>query len=144
MRPAALIGVVLLVAGVLAFVVPGITYTQRRHSVDLGPIHATETSREVWPVPRALAGIAVGARAALTGPGLRGPATWRLAGGLLAGVLVLVTATVGARQFGARAGWLAAGVLATSLALPMASRTDGTQVIATLLGWIGCAGLADV
>src|SRR5437870_8914591 len=53
----------------------------------------------------------------LTGAGRRSPARSRLVRALLATMLVLVTATGGARHFGARAGWLAAGVLATSLAV---------------------------
>jgi hypothetical protein len=71
MRPIAVIGLVLLVAGVLALMVPGITYTQRRHSLDVGPLHATATTRDVWPVPRTLAGIATGAGAVLLVAGLR-------------------------------------------------------------------------
>ena len=71
MRPTAVIGLVLLVAGVLALVVPGITFTQRRHTLDVGPLHATATTREVWPVSRALAGIAAGAGAVLLVTGLR-------------------------------------------------------------------------
>jgi 4-amino-4-deoxy-L-arabinose transferase-like glycosyltransferase len=61
----------------------------------------------------------------------------------LALALVILTGALGARHFGPRAGWCAAGVMATSLGLPLAARTDGTQLLATLLGWTGCAGLAD-
>jgi 4-amino-4-deoxy-L-arabinose transferase-like glycosyltransferase len=61
----------------------------------------------------------------------------------LALALVLLTASVGAQHFGPRAGWCSAAVLATTLAMPVAARCDGTQVLATLLGWVGCAGLAD-
>ena len=57
--------------------------------------------------------------------------------------LILGTASLGARMFGMRAAWCAAGVLATTLALPLAARTDGAQLLGTLLGWVGCAGLAD-
>ncbi|HEY3215005.1 MAG TPA: hypothetical protein VGK93_00795 [Candidatus Eisenbacteria bacterium] len=57
--------------------------------------------------------------------------------------LVLLTASIGGQHFGARAGWCAAGVLTTSLALPLAARIDGVQVLATLLGWVGAAGFAD-
>ena len=57
--------------------------------------------------------------------------------------LVLLTASIGARHFGTRAGWCAAGVLLSMLGLPLASRTDGTQIVASLLGWVGCAGFAD-
>ena len=62
----------------------------------------------------------------------------------LAVLLVLVTGVAGARHFGARAGLFAAGALATSAALPLAARSDGTQLLGTLFAWIGCAGLADV
>ena len=58
-------------------------------------------------------------------------------------LLVLLTASIGAGHFGARAGLWSALVLATSFAVPLAARTDGTQVLASLLGWLGCAGLAD-
>ena len=57
--------------------------------------------------------------------------------------LLLLTASIGAQHFGARAGWIAAGVLGSSLALPLAARTDGTQILATILAWVCCAGLAD-
>ena len=62
----------------------------------------------------------------------------------LALLLVLITGVAGARHFGPRAGVFAAGVLATTVALPMAARNDGTQVLGSLLAWVGCAGLADV
>ena len=63
---------------------------------------------------------------------------------VLAVLLLFGTASLGARYFGLRAGWLSAVVLVTSLALPLAARTDGTQLLGTLLGWVGAAGLADV
>lgn len=62
----------------------------------------------------------------------------------LAVLLVLITGVAGARHFGARAGVLAAGVLTTTVVLPLAARSDGTQLLGTLFAWIGCAGLADV
>src|SRR5438105_381530 len=65
---------------------------------------------------------------------------WRA---IIAALLVVLTGSVGAMHFGARAGWLSAAVLVTTLALPNAARTDGTQLIATLLSWLGAAGIAD-
>ena len=62
----------------------------------------------------------------------------------LAVLLVLITGVAGARHFGPRAGVFAAGALATSVLLPLAARSDGTQLLGTLFAWIGCAGLADV
>lgn len=65
---------------------------------------------------------------------------WRA---IAAVVLVVLTGSIGAQHLGARAGLCAAGVLASTLALPVAARADGTQVLATLLGWVGAAGFAD-
>ncbi len=62
----------------------------------------------------------------------------------LAVLLVLVTGAAGARHFGARAGLFAAAALVTTVALPLAARGDGTQLLGTLLAWIGVTGLADV
>ena len=43
-----------------------------------------------------------------------------------------------------RSGGLVLGAGArTSLALPLGARTDGTQLFATLFGWVGAAGFAD-
>jgi len=64
--------------------------------------------------------------------------------GALALLLMLVTGIAGARHFGVRAGILASGVLATSVLLPLAARSDGTQVLGSLAAWVGCTGLADV
>ena len=61
----------------------------------------------------------------------------------MAALLILLVASIGAQHFGARAGWWAAIVLASTAALPLAARADGTQVLGSLLGWVGCAGFAD-
>lgn len=71
------------------------------------------------------------------------PLASRIVRAVLAGALVLVTVVIGARHFGVRAGWLAGAVLVTTLVVPLAARTDGTQVLATLLAWVACAGFAD-
>ncbi len=75
--------------------------------------------------------------------GSRSPVRSRQLRALAALALVLLTASIGAQYFGARAGWIAAGVLLSSLATPLAARTDGAQVLGSLFGWAGCAGLAD-
>ena len=67
----------------------------------------------------------------------------RTARAVLGALLLLVVASIGAQHFGSRAGWSAALVLASTLALPLAVRTDGTQMLGTLLGWVGLGGLAD-
>jgi 4-amino-4-deoxy-L-arabinose transferase-like glycosyltransferase len=56
---------------------------------------------------------------------------------LLAVALALSVAGTGGILFGARTGWLAAIALTTMLGLPLAARTDGVQLYATLLAWLG-------
>lgn len=58
--------------------------------------------------------------------------------------LALVVAAIGTRAFGARAGWLAACALASSVGLPFAARADGGQLLATLCAWLGAGGLLAV
>lgn len=62
---------------------------------------------------------------------------------LAAVLLVLLTMSLAAEHFGMRAAWWTGLVLASTIVLPLAARTDGTQIYATLFGWLGCAGLAD-
>jgi 4-amino-4-deoxy-L-arabinose transferase-like glycosyltransferase len=59
-------------------------------------------------------------------------------------ILVAGTGWLGIRHLGRSAGLAGAAVLATSLALPLACRTDGLQVVATVLDWAALALLADV
>ena len=73
----------------------------------------------------------------------RSPFGPRLLKGAYAVALVLLTASVAARHFGPRAGWCSAFVLVTTFGLPLAVRTDGTQVLATLVAWAGVQGFAD-
>ncbi|TMQ68437.1 MAG: hypothetical protein E6K80_14230, partial [Candidatus Eisenbacteria bacterium] len=72
------------------------------------------------------------------------PAGPRALKSALAVLLVLLTTAIGMRGLGARAGAIAGAVLATSLALPIAARSDGTQLLATTLGWSAWAGLAPI
>ena len=69
-----------------------------------------------------------------------GSRAWRV---VAAGMLVLLTAAAGARHLGGRAGVCAAAVLSSSLGLIFSARVDGTQMLATLLAWVGATGFAD-
>ena len=71
------------------------------------------------------------------------PTRSRVLRACLAAFLLLLLASIGAQHFGSRAGWWAAIVLASTPVLPLAARTDGTQLLGSLLGWVGFAGLAD-
>ena len=63
---------------------------------------------------------------------------------LMAAALALLTASIGARCFGMRGGWLGGCALASMLGLPLATRSDGGQLAATLLAWLGIGALLDV
>jgi len=77
-------------------------------------------------------------------PGLHGsPLPSRLIRALAALALVLLTGAIAARHFGRAAGAWAALVLASTLGVPIAARSDGTQLWASLFGWLGCAALVD-
>ncbi len=59
MKPALLVGIVLVVLGVLALAYQGITYTKREKIVDIGPIEATAERKKTVPLPPILGAAAV-------------------------------------------------------------------------------------
>ncbi len=54
-----IVGIVLIVLGVVAFVFQGITYTTHKKVIDVGPIHATADEKKTIPLPPVLGGIAL-------------------------------------------------------------------------------------
>jgi uncharacterized membrane protein HdeD (DUF308 family) len=54
MKPAALLGIVLIVIGLAALAYQGITYRTRETVLDLGPIHATTERERTFPLPPVL------------------------------------------------------------------------------------------
>ena len=52
-------GLVLIVLGVLGLIYGGITYTQRRETVRVGPLSASVQERETLPIPPLLSGLAL-------------------------------------------------------------------------------------
>jgi hypothetical protein len=59
MKPAAMIGIGLLILGVLVFAYQGINYTHREKLIDIGPIHATKETHERIPLPPIIGGVAL-------------------------------------------------------------------------------------
>ncbi len=59
MKPIALAGIALIVLGALVLAYQGINYTRHRDVLDVGPIHATEDTRQHIPVPPVLGGLAL-------------------------------------------------------------------------------------
>lgn len=61
MRAAQIVGILLIVAGALALVYEGISYTREREVVEVGPFSATAETRETIPIPPILGGLAIAA-----------------------------------------------------------------------------------
>jgi hypothetical protein len=59
MKPATLIGIILIILSLIGFAYQGITYTTREKVVDIGPIHATADKEKTIPLPPVFAGIAL-------------------------------------------------------------------------------------
>ena len=71
MKPVAILGVLLIVAGLVALAYQGITYTRREKVIDLGPIHATAEREHTVPLPPVVGIVAVAAGVALVFAGVR-------------------------------------------------------------------------
>jgi hypothetical protein len=59
MKPASLVGALLVVFGLLALVYQGFTYTKRETVVDIGPVHATADRKKTVPLPPVVGGLAL-------------------------------------------------------------------------------------
>jgi hypothetical protein len=70
-KPAAILGAVLIVLGVVALVYQGITYTRRETVIDIGPIHATADRERTLPLPPILGIAAVAGGVVLLVTGMR-------------------------------------------------------------------------
>jgi uncharacterized membrane protein HdeD (DUF308 family) len=71
MKPVAILGVLLIVAGLVALAYQGITYTRREKVIDLGPIQATAERERTVPLPPVVGIVAVVAGVALVFAGVR-------------------------------------------------------------------------
>jgi hypothetical protein len=59
MRGTQILGIVLIVAGIIALAYGGFSYTKREKVLDIGPVEATAEHRETVPVPPILGGAAI-------------------------------------------------------------------------------------
>lgn len=59
MKPAGIVGILLIVVGVAALAYQGITYRQRETVLDLGPIHATAERERTVPIPPIIGIVAI-------------------------------------------------------------------------------------
>lgn len=59
MKPYTLIGIILIVVAVAAFVYQGISITTREKVVDIGPLHMTAEKTRTLPLPPIVGGVAL-------------------------------------------------------------------------------------
>jgi hypothetical protein len=59
MKPAAIVGVLLIVLGLVALAYQGFTYTKRETVIDIGPIKATADRQKTIPLPPVVGAVAV-------------------------------------------------------------------------------------
>jgi hypothetical protein len=57
MKPATLVGILLVILGALALAYQGISYTRQEKIIDVGPIHATAETHKRIPLPPILGGL---------------------------------------------------------------------------------------
>lgn len=71
MKPATILGAVLILLGLAALAYQGVTYTSREKVIDLGPIQATAERQKTIPLPPIMGIVAVAAGVALVVVGVR-------------------------------------------------------------------------
>ena len=71
MKPATVLGAVLIVLGLAALAYQGITYTSREKVIDIGPLEATAERQKTIPLPPIMGIVAVAAGVALVVVGVR-------------------------------------------------------------------------
>jgi hypothetical protein len=59
MKPAAVMGMILIILGVISLAYQGITYTTYKKVLDIRPIQATKEEHKTIPLPPVLGGIAL-------------------------------------------------------------------------------------
>ncbi len=71
MKPALLLGIVLIIVGAVALAYQGITYTTREKVLDIGPLEATKKTEKTIPLPPIIGGVALAAGIVLVVTGVR-------------------------------------------------------------------------
>jgi drug/metabolite transporter (DMT)-like permease len=59
MKPAAIVGILLIILGVVGLAFGGFSFTHKEKVVDLGPIQASADKKESMPIPPILGGLAI-------------------------------------------------------------------------------------
>ena len=59
MKPATIVGILLIVIGIAGFAFGGFHYTRRHQDANIGPLHISHQQHKTIPVPPILSGIAL-------------------------------------------------------------------------------------
>jgi hypothetical protein len=59
MKPATIVGIILILVGIVGFALGGFSFTQKEKVLDVGPVEATAEEKERVPIPPILAGLAL-------------------------------------------------------------------------------------
>lgn len=73
MKPATVLGIILVILGIFALVSGGFSFTEHKRVADIGPIHADKNTTHSIPLPPLLGGIALVGGIILVAVGARSP-----------------------------------------------------------------------
>jgi uncharacterized membrane protein HdeD (DUF308 family) len=59
MKTPTLLGIILIIAGILALAYQGFTYKKREKVLDIGPLHATKDETKTVPLPPVVGGVSL-------------------------------------------------------------------------------------
>lgn len=59
MKPATIVGILLIILGIVGLALGGISYTNQKRAVSLGPLHVDTTEHHTIPIPPVLGAIAL-------------------------------------------------------------------------------------
>jgi uncharacterized membrane protein YidH (DUF202 family) len=71
MRPAVIVGVLLIIVGIAGLAFGGFSFTRKEKVLDVGPIEASADKKESLPVPPILGGLAIVGGVVLLASGAR-------------------------------------------------------------------------
>lgn len=72
MKPAIIVGILLIILGVIGFAVGGVSFTHQKKDVDIGPVQISHEKKETIPISPILSTVSLIAGIALVAVGARG------------------------------------------------------------------------
>jgi hypothetical protein len=71
MKPATIVGILLIILGVIGFAVGGVSFTHQKKDVDIGPVQISHEKKETLPISPILSTVSLIAGIALVAVGAR-------------------------------------------------------------------------